>query len=425
MQYRITLFEQRRYNATKLVFFEKTTDYLITPLEVMTRSAPTDGDFTPGTYKVTAMSASTKRVFPSSEGRTFEWEVVYRTSTYLYRATGDLDLFGNHAVYVNSALVAANSPRTVPFRNEALLRAFGNVGNLAQLELGQELGELRETYELLLHTILTLLKPRELWSNFQSALKVERKYQYFTPKVLKLMPSKYMEFRYGWMPLMRSIHDICQVLKEGLAKAADPNTIYTAHGRAKDDIVITTTPVLFSMGALRSEVNYLVCNTVTGRAAVHYKVLTPPTLGDLLGLTPKFIPETVWALSKCSFVWDWFFTLGPWLQALRGQHDWSYQILGNTVSATVVSEGSSIAFTRPANSTVKRQKSSAVVYQKSYQRWVNQPVPKPEIRASSVFDGWKILDLIILSSKYLPKQVRRDFIDALSLKRVNLSKYTE
>lgn len=424
--YRMQLRERRVSKATGVTIYDVTSDLYCAKVESTSRQAPTDGTFEPGVYKVTAMRADTRRVYPSSGGRTSEWKVEFTSYITYFTLTGDLDMLGIVEFYVNKNFVPAYSPLTLPYKNEALLRAFGNVGNLAQLELGQELGELKETYELLLQTILTLLKPRELWSNFRSVLAMERKYQQLTPKILRLMPQKYMEFRYGWMPIMRSIHDICQALKEGLKKVSDSNTIYTAHGRAKGDILIKSGPTAVANGLLRSDVSYLVNNIVTGRAAVHYKVKTPPNLGDLLGLTPKFIPETIWALSTCSFVWDWFLTIGPWIQALRGTHDWSYQILGNTVSATVQTEGSSKVWTRPASAAKQsRTFSSAVIAGKSYQRLTNQSIPYPEIRASSVFDVWKIFDLLILASKYLPKQLRRDVIDAFSLRRINTQKYTE
>jgi hypothetical protein len=315
-------------------------------------------------------------------------------------------------VYLTSAFLPRTDPTVTSLKKEALLRAYGKVGNLAQLELGCELGELKETLELLTNTIYLAFRPRQLWAHFESHMYTEKGMRKLTRKALKALPNKYMEFRYGWMPLMRSISSIYQVLVDKLVQLKDMETIYTAKGKATSTVHVNSIKRNFYYGALKSTQWYSTDNEVTARACVHYKVLSPPTLSDLLGLSPKFIPEIAWELTTLSFVWDWFLNLGIWLAALRGRLDINYQILGNTVSAVINTKGISTCEVAPSGWTPVRRLVQDVGG-KDYHRLINQPFPmKPGFRASSVMDWKKWLDLIIISTRFLPKKTKSEILNS-------------
>lgn len=370
------------------------------------RQADVSGFFTPGVYKITPFYAITRTVTPSGSGN---GEVFISASqaglVNIKTYSGDIGLAGHGlATLAFDNCVKKDDIVFTSLKNEALLRAFGNVGDLSQLELGTELGELRETWSLLWETILSIFRAPSNWRNFLSHLKTEKGVKQLTEKVISSLPGGYMEFRYGWMPLMRSIHDILEVLKEGLRKLDVSDRICTARGKAKRTIRRFYGPVQSSSYSYIKVGIDVSCNC-TAKAYVHYKVKNAPGLMDLLGLSPKFIPETTWQLAKLSFVWDWFVTLGAWLSAIRGFVDGDYQILGNCVTTTIVGDGKS-ELTEPV--TLGKFKAYGDFFNKEVVRQVNLPLPLPQIRYSNVLDIYKYVDLLIIGSQFLPKQLRQD-----------------
>lgn len=208
--------------------------------------------------------------------------------------------------------------------------------------------------------------------------------------------------------------DIYKVLKDKLARLDDPNKIYTARGKSKRTVEIRTTPYVYKSGVWQSRSWIETENAHIARACVHYKVISPPTLSDLLGLSPKFIPETMWELTSLSFVWDWFLQLGMWLSALRGAVDWNYQILGNTVSMTILTSGVGRSEQYSQYDEGCLFNTTSAFKAKQYERAINEPLPLPGFRASIDLNLWKHADLIIIASQFLPKQLKKDFFNSFA-----------
>jgi hypothetical protein len=309
---------------------------------------------------------------------------------------------------IGVGMTRATDTNVIALQNEALLKAFGNVGDLSQLELQVELGELRETWELLWQSILALMKPKLAWKHFKSHMKSEQGRQRLTLEGLAAMPNKYLEFRYGWMPLMRSIEGIYEVFIKGLRRLEKSQRIYTARGSllrsfSTSHLLTSSTPMFLTTDF---RINYN--SRVRAKACVHYKIVNSPSLSDVLGLSPKFIPETAWELTTLSFVWDWFFTLGLWLKSVRTVLSGDFQILGNTCSVTINTEGDRTADIRPVYDRGTITSKSKITC-KEYKRSINQPLPLPGVRYSVVLDYLKYLDLFTIGLGRMPKNVRADF----------------
>lgn len=367
----------------------------------------TSGVFTPGTYKVTPFYAITRAVYPKSGSDSRSWEFSTPLYRYVVTMSGDLGMCGQPRTQAAPAFLSATDPTCVSLQQEALLKAYGKVGQLAQLAGLVELAELRESIEMLFQTMRLALNPSDLWTTLRYALHEEHMWARLGPKVLSQASNRYLECRYGWLPLIRSVMGAVELVKEGLRRLDDTTRIYTA--RAKVDAVYhrSVKPKPYSYGLNpHVEVGYDVDNSVRALACVHYNVIVPPTVSELLGFSPKLIPEAVWAVSKLSFVWDWFLSIGPWLAAIRANADFSFAILGNTVSTTVTSEG--VGRTKLIATGAPHDTFEAYVAGKEVKRLTNRPIPNPVIRAGQVIDWLKQLDLLIFAWQKLPRRFRKD-----------------
>ena len=370
------------------------------------RTADVSGVFIPGTYKTTPFSASTWRAPADSGPVTLTRNWISGPSLYQEVIEGPVSSFGASSV----PTVITNLPNFNAAKTEALLRALGNVGNGKQLELATELGELRETLDLLAGTI------NNLWYFLRHPFKVdtlrqiilaERGRSKWTRKGLRELPDKWMEFRYGWLPLVRSISDALEVFREGLKKLElMPDRIFTARGKSlSSDTVKGTVSTGHWMWPITMKYNVVYDHTA--RAFVHYKVLTAPTIPDYVGLSLKYLPETAWELTSCSFVWDWFFGIGNWLAGARGILDFDFAILGNVVGVKTAGKGVR-TYEMTRTDFIQEGSMNGFHELSSYHRTPNVPFPLlPGLRASINIDWKKIVDLFIIGSQRLPKSLKR------------------
>lgn len=116
-------------------------------------------------------------------------------------------------------------------------------------------------------------------------------------------------------------------------------------------------------------------------------------------MSPRHIPEVVWELTKLSFVWDWFLTIGPWLQGFRLKPE--IKVLGNTVGKKIdrkVTANAEYLTTGYGDAPKGRPCKGNVTYTyKSYNRVVGSVPPlTPVFRVGDVFDLCKIVDSLTL-----------------------------
>lgn len=129
-----------------------------------------------------------------------------------------------------------------------------------------------------------------------------------SPHPISETSSLWLEWRYGWGPL---VMDIVSALK-ALDKARGPRR-FIARGLAKADLQSSSVKTRLTEGTAHYRVD--VNQTRLARAYVLYEVSSE--LGALVndfGVTD--FPASAWELVPFSFVVDWFIPVGDWLAAL-------------------------------------------------------------------------------------------------------------
>lgn len=126
-------------------------------------------------------------------------------------------------------------------------------------------------------------------------------------QILKLFSSKWLEYRYGWLPLLYSAEDLVRSLESELQK----DDIVSGKSRVVTDLSDTEVKSQYfpSTGTLSQ--THTLTGTRTYRGAA-YSTIGSPELAKS-GLDPLV---TGWELIPFSFVVDWFVQVGTWLKAV-------------------------------------------------------------------------------------------------------------
>jgi hypothetical protein len=229
-------------------------------------------------------------------------------------------------------------PNTTNLQQRALQKAYAKVGK-ADLALGEELGELRETIQTIrdpLRSLKTfLLADRE--RNWRLLLAFMRKDTHVLGKLtgrtgkasINAFADTWLELRYGLRPLMSLVQDIIEEVTEKQKKLFRPDKIRSVRAEAGGTFNGTGTVREAIYGYLRHRGAVSVQDEVKARASVQFTCSVEPSTLDRFGLSPQFLPETVLALTRLSFVVNWFISIEAWIQTLRVNPH--CQILGNTV----------------------------------------------------------------------------------------------
>jgi hypothetical protein len=224
------------------------------------------------------------------------------------------------------------------YKQLALQKAYAKVGK-ADLPLGEDLGELRETIEMLRNPMSGLKK--FFLDDSSRNLKLLKALVARDPKPIAkilgrtsfgaadMMASTWVELRYGLRPLFYLMQGVIEEIERIREKIWDPTKIRSVRSKLTFGPYsrIKTVTSGYGYAAFKADVEQE--ETFTANASVQYKQSRPNSLIDSLGLTPRFIPETMWYLTSSSFVWDWLISIGPWLETLRINPE--IEILGNTV----------------------------------------------------------------------------------------------
>lgn len=227
---------------------------------------------------------------------------------------------------------------TATYKQLALQKATSKLST-ADLDLGETLGEYRETIKMLKSPLSSLRKfllddKARNWHLFKALLaKDKRQVARLTGRTGKAsadaMASTWLELRYGLRPLVMLVQDVIERIEAQKRAMLDPDKVRSARSTLlftnEDWVWIETLysgyPIIRSRAKVEDD--YKVS------ASVQYKQTQTQSFLDSLGLTPRFLPETAWALTRLSFVADWFLSIGPWLGTLRINP--GIEVLGNTV----------------------------------------------------------------------------------------------
>lgn len=304
----------------------------------------------------------------------------------------------------------------------SLQKAYGKIRS-ADLELGETLGEYRETIRMFREPLSSLKKfllddkSRNLRLLLALAKRNRREVNLLLGRTgsasVDAMTGTWMELRYGLRPLVMLVQDVIDRVEEKRADLLDPNKIRSA----KSKLVFTVeTEEDVDVGWTTSSVvrgNCFVRDKYTTSASVQYKQTGTDTFLDTLGLTPRFLPETAWQLTRLSFVVDWLFTIGPWLATLRIKPE--VQILGNTsgfkIERTITVNGLSCGCPKygyPMQDMSYALDVEDFVRYKAYKRQVNVDLSMmPHFTWGRVLDLFKLIDSLSILWQAVPGKIRR------------------
>lgn len=374
----------------------------VTPLSLRKRKLSTDtGMFIPGVYRVNAYEVCKEEV--TNGVGSIQILATYYGTRYRVTYTGCID----------AALLSTSPALSVPaavtlLQNETLQKAYSKLGK-AEFGIGEDLGELRETIQMLRSPFKSLReffagKSKDGTTNFDRLwdLLVYNRAQNFRSmsgaRAAKAASDTWLEFRYGFRPLVGSIGKVVEAIQAVDDKNFDPNTIRSCRSRKTKSTVDKTTGTIPSWpgggnGSITTETEWIV------RASVQYRQSRPYSMIKRLGLTPSSWPETAWELTKLSFVVDWLVSIGPWIETFRFKPE--ITVLGNTVGTkcsmissthniTMISGYGDAATPTPVPPMSTRRRTW-------YKRDVGVKPPNlPVFRCGDVFDIWKTIDSVTL-----------------------------
>jgi hypothetical protein len=296
----------------------------------------------------------------------------------------------------------------------SLQKVYGKIRS-SDLDLGEALGEYKETINMLRSPLKNLKKfllddrARNLRLLRALAQKDRRDVALLLGRTgyasLETMSDTWLELRYGIRPMYMLIQEIIERVNAEQRSILDPKKIRSRRSRLTFTDKTTVKPY-FGIADCGMRCSATVEDVYTSVASVQYTQVSPDSVLDTLGLTPRFLPEVAWELTGCSFVWDWFFTIGPWLATLRIKP--GINILGNTSGfghqRKVTLNDLSIRFENPvtpwreiegALSSEEGQKNASLT--ESYDRKVNVDLEYlPHFTWGRTLDLFKAIDSVAL-----------------------------
>jgi len=296
------------------------------------------GTFIPGTYRVNPYLVQERVRSASATSASLEVRIGGRE--YKFDHVGN---FG--AIYLSTLAPPDLLRHSDSVQDDALQKAYSKLGK-NEVGVGEALGELRETLQMLkspLKSIRDFLTGNDyrrlsILNRIMRYLKTGRfpsRRSFLTgAEAAKAAADAWLEIRYGLMPLIYLGQDLIDLANKQALRADFLKGIHSVTANStREDIYSLPKVVAGASDWTRMEVNPKVVDNCKGHASVQYKLTGLPSKADLLGLSPKFLPELIWELTRCSFVVDWWFDVGQWLGAMRFEP--RLTVLGNTSSIKV------------------------------------------------------------------------------------------
>jgi hypothetical protein len=301
-----------------------------------------------------------------------------------------------------------------PYEQLALQKAMSKVG-AAELAMGEDLGELRETYNMLKSPLSAMKKfllddsARNLNSLVALAKKGKRVAEREKRTALgaaDAVSGTILELRYGLRPLMMQVQAIIELLCAKAEEAFDPTKIRSVRTR----LIFTTetskdrawTLQNFYKGTVHTE------NTYQASASIQYRQTAEHDILSMLGLKPQYLLETAWNLKTLSFVFDWLLDVGTFLESVRFKPD--IEILGNTVGVKTIRKAKIDNIEARYNNYCKWEtvrNTSEATYE-IYNRKINVSMQyRPHFTYGRTFDLWKKIDLAAILWAPISKKLRK------------------
>lgn len=202
----------------------------------------------------------------------------------------------------------------------------------------------------------------------------------------KSVANRWLEYQFGWKPLMADIHSAHQGLMEGLRKKA---FIFSAVRTTKEKVIVERLYNPYSWFPTASGYSDLSCRVKI------YAAVSDETVANLSqwGLIDPL--SVAWELVPFSFVLDWAYPVGEFLKALHAAEGLTF--IGGTVSWRVES---SIQATwrrpHPTTSLVCTNFGQAEFKSRAVFRNILTSFPSPNLYSKSPFSTTHLLDAIAL-----------------------------
>lgn len=389
----------RRFDGTKWIV-QLDQNFSSNAIEYYTKTSVDSGRFTPGIYRVNPYSVSDEEYsFDPSTVNSYQY--VYYGTRYEMTWTGQVAAWG--ASYLRDVSMPT---ALTTMASEALQKAQAKLGS-GDFSLGEDLAELRETLQMLKNP-LSALHDFLMKGNRKNLKKLQAFFTYLKSgtyggssgaRAAKAASNAWLEFRYGWRPLIMLLGDLIEQANHVADKNFDPNKIRCVRASvSRTDEYIRpdfSYPVFMGTGYASRKFK----DELRANASIQYKQAYPLGTFANLGLSPRYWPETAWELTKLSFVWDWVITIGPWLQGFRVKPE--ITVLGNTVGKKLTRHAEMRnykVYTGYGEGVAGKPLSGGASWTyRSYVRSVNvAPPPLPVFRLGNVFDTCKIIDTLAL-----------------------------
>jgi hypothetical protein len=224
--------------------------------------------------------------------------------------------FGNPVEVLPSLPIAGAPGSTVSSVTNRAMAQFVDKAKsaLSSFESGQDLGEIKQTIESILHPMKSLKE--HVLSYFSSVKKLKSRYKK-VHELKKALADTYLEWTFGWKPLT---YDIGQGIADLSNKSARlPSAPIQSYAKEKfqHDVVIDEQRAQPSVGG------YGNTTLVTGEFSVRLKGMVnvyyhggPPSLAQELQVLPEDFLPTAWDLLPYSFVVDYFLNIGDIIKAI-------------------------------------------------------------------------------------------------------------
>lgn len=186
-----------------------------------------------------------------------------------------------------------------------------------------ELAEMRKTLSLLRSPLRNL-------NSFLDEVRNSRKYRRSrAPSLGKFLSDEWLRYRYGILPLARTVEDIYKSLIE-----SKPSLRFTARGSYPIDEVVTdeSGSTTYTWSVSSWDRNFSQSGYV--RSGILYEYVF--TKVDRYGLSLRELPSTAWELVPFSFVVDWFANVGDTVRALTPKSEARILASWTTVKTTEV-----------------------------------------------------------------------------------------
>lgn len=189
----------------------------------------------------------------------------------------------------------------------------------SSINLALAIAEANKTLDFLASNLRNLVKALGLarkkdWPALARHLGMKTTYKKGSGKVA----SRWLEYKYGWMPLLMDIHGAIEALTK-LAREEDFLVVAKAKRAKSRGFVVTRSDGIGSLQPYEHVINI----DETTKVSLWYKMNLPKlALASQLGFTSPLM--IAWELVPFSFVWDWVMPIGDVIDAFDADFGMDY-----------------------------------------------------------------------------------------------------